>query len=152
MKVLVTQSNPMDCDSMDCSPPGLQAPLSMEFSRQEYWWGMPFPSPGDLPDPGIEPGSPVLQADSLPSVPPVNPLELPLISVKLKKEPLDVSYRVWKMEWQSYLFLRVVWELHENCMLLYCLTQVFDVNTYWEDSLSSSPPHCFSACFLIVIS
>ena len=79
---------------MDCSPPGLQAPLSMEFSRQEYWWGMPFPSPGDLPDPGIEPGSPVLQADSLPSVPPVNPLELPLISVKLKKEPLDVSYRV----------------------------------------------------------
>ena len=62
-----------------------QAPLSMEFSRQEYWCGMPFPSPGDLPDPGIEPGSPVLQADSLPSAPPGNPLELPLISVKLHK-------------------------------------------------------------------
>ena len=41
-----------------------KAPLSMEFSRQEYWSGLPFPSPGDLPDPGIEPGSPVLQADS----------------------------------------------------------------------------------------
>ena len=39
--------------------------LSMEFSRQEYWSGLPFPSPGDLPDPGIEPGSPALQADSL---------------------------------------------------------------------------------------
>ena len=39
----------------------------MEFSRQEYWSGLPFPSPGDLPDPGIKPGSPALQADSLPS-------------------------------------------------------------------------------------
>ena len=56
----------MLCDSMDCSPPG---PLSMEFSRQEYWSGLSFPPPRDLPDPGIElasPGSPELQADSLP--------------------------------------------------------------------------------------
>ena len=45
-----------------------QAPLSMEFFRQEYWSGLLFPSPRDLPDPGIEPESPVLQADSLPSV------------------------------------------------------------------------------------
>ena len=44
-----------------------QAPLSMEFSRQEYWSEEPFPSPGDLPNPGIKPGSPALQADSLPS-------------------------------------------------------------------------------------
>ena len=44
-----------------------KAPLSMEFSRQEYRSGLPFPSPGDLPDPGIEPGSPALQADALPS-------------------------------------------------------------------------------------
>ena len=43
-----------------------QAPLSMEFSRQEYWSGLPFPSPGDLPDAGIEPRSPALWADSLP--------------------------------------------------------------------------------------
>ena len=42
-----------------------QVPLSMGFSRQEYWSGLPFPSPGDLPDPGIEPGSPTLQTDSL---------------------------------------------------------------------------------------
>ena len=39
-----------------------QAPPSMEFSRQEYWSGLPFPSPGDLPDPGIEPKSPAMQA------------------------------------------------------------------------------------------
>ena len=43
-----------------------QAPPSMGFSRQEYWSGLPFPSAGDLPDPGFEPGSPVLQADALP--------------------------------------------------------------------------------------
>ena len=50
-----------------------QAPLSMGFSRQEYWSKLPFPSPGDLPDPGIEPGCPALQADSLPSEPPGKP-------------------------------------------------------------------------------
>ena len=50
-----------------------QAPLSVEFSRQEYWSRLPFSSPGDIPDPGIEPGSPVLQADSLPSEPPGKP-------------------------------------------------------------------------------
>ena len=48
-----------------------QAPLSMRFSRQEYWSGLPFPSPGNLPNPGIEPRSPTLQADSSPSEPPV---------------------------------------------------------------------------------
>ena len=46
---------------------GRQAPLSIGFSRQEYWSGLPFPSPGDLSDPGIKPGSPELQADSLPT-------------------------------------------------------------------------------------
>ena len=48
----------------------LQAPLSMEFSRQEYWSGLPCPPPGDLPNPGIELRSPALQEDSLPSEPP----------------------------------------------------------------------------------
>ena len=51
----------------NCWTVGHQAPLSMEFSRQEYWSGLPFPSPRDLPDPGIEPGSPAFQADSLPT-------------------------------------------------------------------------------------
>ena len=53
-----------------------QAPLSMEFSRQEYWSGLPVPSPEDLPHPGIKPRSPVLQADSLPSEPPGKPQSL----------------------------------------------------------------------------
>ena len=51
-----------------------EAPLFLEFSRQEYWSELPFPSPGDLPDPGTEPESPALQADSLTSEPPRRPI------------------------------------------------------------------------------
>ena len=51
-----------------------QAPPSMGFSRQEYWHGLPFPSPGDLPVPGIEPRSPALQTDALLSEPPGKPI------------------------------------------------------------------------------
>ena len=50
-----------------------QAPLPIEFCRQEYWSGLPFSSPGDFPNPGIEPGSPALQVDSLPSELPGKP-------------------------------------------------------------------------------
>ena len=56
-------------------PHGLyQVPLSMGFSRQEYWSRLPCPSPGDLPNPGIELSSPTLQVDSLPSKPPGKPM------------------------------------------------------------------------------
>ena len=58
------------CHPTDCSP---QAPLCMEFSRQEYCSGLPFLSPGDLPNPGIEPRSPALQVDFLPSESPAKP-------------------------------------------------------------------------------
>ena len=58
-KSCLTLRNPMDC--------GPKAPLSIGFPRQEYWSGLPFPSPEDLPDPGIKPRSPALQVDSLPS-------------------------------------------------------------------------------------
>ena len=64
----VAQSCPTLGDPVDCI--AYQALQSMEFSRQEYWSGLPFPFPGDLPNPGIEPGSPALQADALPSEPP----------------------------------------------------------------------------------
>ena len=55
-EVLVAKLFPTLCDLMDCSPPD----SSMGFSRQEYWSGLPFPSPGDVPEPGIEPWSPAL--------------------------------------------------------------------------------------------
>ena len=71
VKVLADQSCLTLCDPMDCSSPG---PLSMGFSWQEYWSELPCPPPGELPDPGIEPGSPALQADSLPSETPGKPM------------------------------------------------------------------------------
>ena len=71
--MLVTQSCPTLCEPMDCV--AHQDPLSMRFFGQEHWSWLPFPSPGDLPDPGIKPGSPALQADSLPSEPPGKPTQ-----------------------------------------------------------------------------
>ena len=62
----LTLCNPMDCRACQASP-------SMEFSRQEYWSGLPFPSPGDLSDPGIQLISSALQVDSLSSEPPGKP-------------------------------------------------------------------------------
>ena len=68
----VAQSCPTLWNPLECI--ALQAPLSMEFSRQECWSGLPFPSPGDLPDPGIEPASPALAGDGFfTTVPPGNP-------------------------------------------------------------------------------
>ena len=66
MKVKVAQLCPILCNPMDCR-------LSMGFSRQEYWSGLPFPSTEDLPNPGTEPGPSALQADSEPSEPPGKP-------------------------------------------------------------------------------
>ena len=68
------QSCPTLWDPTDCSPSGSSPwKISMGFFRQEYWSGLPFPSPGDLPNPGMEPVSPALQADSLPSELPGKP-------------------------------------------------------------------------------
>ena len=73
--VLVAQLNLTLCDPMDCS-----SPVSSVHGilQQEYWNGLPFPSPGGLPDPGIEPRSPALQADSLPSELPEKPTAMPV--------------------------------------------------------------------------
>ena len=70
-----------------------QAPPSMGFSRQECWSGLPFPSPGHLPDPGNEPGSPALQADTLPS----EPLGKPDIVLDAKTNLLDIFLSFFKM-------------------------------------------------------
>ena len=69
-----------------------QAPLSMGFSRQEYWNGSPFPSPGDFPNPGIDPGSPALQAETLSSEPPGNELTLN----NLNEGPSPTSVCKWE--------------------------------------------------------
>ena len=66
----VSQLCPTLCDPWTVA---YQAPPSVGFSRQEYWCGLPFPSPEDLPDPRIEPGSPALRVDALTSEPPGSP-------------------------------------------------------------------------------
>ena len=69
-------SNPcFSSESESCSVVSNFLRQSMEFSSPEYWSGVPFPSPGDLPNPGMEPRSPTLQADSLPAEPPGKPQE-----------------------------------------------------------------------------
>ena len=82
----VTQLCPTLCDPWTVAH---QAPPSMGFSRQEYWSGLPFPSPGDLPDPGIKPRSPTLQADTLTSAPPGKPLNTGIQS--LRKRPIETQ-------------------------------------------------------------
>ena len=90
------------CDPMDIA---YQPPSSMEFSRQEYWSGLPFPSPGDLPNPGIEPTSAALQADTLPS-------ELPgksWIIKKAERQRID-AFELWC--WKR--LLRVPWTIRRS--------------------------------------
>ena len=78
-----------------------QAPLSTEFSRQEYWGGLPCPSPGDLPNLGIKPGSPALQANTLPSEPTGKPN---LIKERLK------DHNTVKLSWVKYFYTKNVWK------------------------------------------
>ena len=91
------QSHLTLCDPTDCSP----CPLSMGFSRQEYGSGVPFPSPGNLPDSGMEPESPALQADSFLSKPIGEPnkrsqeiTSTPLFQDFCPRTPLD-----WEWGW-----------------------------------------------------
>ena len=82
----VAQSCPTLCDPWTVAH---QAPPSMGFSRQEYWNGLPFHSPGDLPDQGIEPSSLTLQADALTSAPPGKPLNKRIQF--LRKSPIETQ-------------------------------------------------------------
>ena len=75
-----------------------QAPQSMGFSRQEYWSGLPFPSPEDLPDPGIKPRYPALQADTLTSEPPGKPMMKKDFFLILVIEGLICDYRTIQLQ------------------------------------------------------
>ena len=80
----------------------------MEFSRQQYWNGLPFPSPGDLPNPGIEPGSPALQGNSLLPEPSGKPQELG--SHKDKSDP-NPALKERKCNWEGIMIvLDILWE------------------------------------------
>ena len=100
----VAQLCPILCNPMDCRPPGSSIHA---FSRQEYWSGLPFLSPGDLPNPGIKPRSPALQADALRSATRES-LFIPKVKVKslsrvwLFATPSPVAYQAsWSMGFSS---------------------------------------------------
>ena len=77
------KSCPTHCNLMDDSPSGSSV---HEILQQEYWSGLPCPSPGELPNPGIKSGSPALQADSLPSEPPRKPYKYNYVHIQLTLE------------------------------------------------------------------
>ena len=83
-----------------------QAFPSMGFSRQEYQSGLPFPSPGDLPNPGIKPGSPALQADALPSEPPGKPSIPSRIHKKRKKISMYAEGQCGCGTWEENLIIK----------------------------------------------
>ena len=72
----------------------------MGFPRQEYWSGLPFPSPGDLPNPGIKPGSPALEADALTSEPPGKPKDR--LNVFKTRENQSLTYAYYKDDASKY--------------------------------------------------
>ena len=99
-----------------------QTLLSMEFSRQEYWSGLPCPSPGDLLDPGVEPGSPALQAESSPSEPLVKPLTTWRSTWKYKA----VGGGEWEIEIRSQGSTGLVTDLYavDTAMRVYYLMKI----------------------------
>ena len=84
----------------------------MGFSRQEYWSGLPFPSPEDLPDPGIESGSPALQADALPSEPPGKLRSTGMGSLLLLREGVKVR------EWTNIMYHLHTCDITLSCKIL----------------------------------
>ena len=115
---------------MGCSLPGSSF---LVFSRQEYWAGFPFPSPGDLPDPGIEPGSPALQADSLPT------------ELRGKPSVVQSSYKQYISEWvylcsRSDLQWQAAGATTENYHFIDFSKPLF-IFSYRENSEKAMAPH-----------
>ena len=94
-----------------------QASPSMGFSRQEYWSGLLFPSPGDLPDPGIEPGFPALQTDALPSEPPEKP-----ITSEPQAKPKSIGVGSLSLLQQIFPTQELSWGLLHRRQILYQLS------------------------------
>ena len=87
-----------------------QAPLSVEFPRQEYWSGLPFPSPGGLPDPGIKPESPVSQADSLPTEPGKLTLQIGSAKTEIQILFFQAHYFIGLARKFIQVFLAILWK------------------------------------------
>ena len=120
-----------------------QALLSMEFSRLKYWSGKPFPSPGDLPNPGIEPRSPALQADSLLSKPPGKSKYTGVGSLSLLQPILQTQESNWGLlhgRWSLYYYLSNN-KIYISCLLAQTVKNLLAMKETpvqspgWEDPL-----------------
>ena len=140
----------LEVKSLSCVPlfatpwtAAYKAPLSREFSRQEYWSGLPFPSPGDLPNPGIEPRSPALQANALPSEPPGKPFFMKVI-IKLFLSPFLPRKRHFQSHWLLILcWLPIVPDVSAAVIVLKysnIKTCVFKINRHrWKENRMEWP-------------
>ena len=132
----------------------------MEFSRPEYWWGSPFPSPGDLPNPGIELLSPALQADSLPAEPPGKPKNTGVGSLSLLQQIFlsqesnrgllhcrrilyQLSYQhLWKMTFEQHWDKGIVGHRKEKMCFIY---QLLIVSVMQDIQQFIAPPVPYAA-------
>ena len=127
-------------DPMNCS---YQAPPSMGFSRQGYWSGLPFPSPADLPDPGIKPRSHVLQADALPSEPlgEHHRIDRPDINQSLHNQCMTKKARIHNKEKQT--LKQMDWEnwtaTWKRMKVHYFFTPCTKLNSKWIKDLHVRP-------------
>ena len=113
---------PLSCVPLFVTPwtVAYQAPPSMGFSRQEYWSGLPFPSLGDLPHPGIEPRSPALQADGLPSEPPGKPYSFRIrinfvVTTLFNFHGILVLWRIQSYQWWIYFMKTIAFKIQIWC-------------------------------------
>ena len=136
---LSAQSCPILCD---------QAPPPVEFSRQEYWSGVPFPSPEDLPNPGIEPGSPSLQADALPSEPPGKTPEAVKVTRLLPIQQghitpsLQISFSSQSLKFLCTCILKARWQetsCHSCKATVHFTASVSTLSADSADSLTGAP-------------
>ena len=121
-----------------------QVPLSMEFSRPEYWSGLPFASPVGLPNPGIKPMSPALQADSLPSEPPGKPYS---IVVCMYQSQFPILYLLpFFPPWQPYICFPHLWLYF--CFVNRFICTIFLDATYKQYHMNLSFSDLFSSVWL----
>ena len=120
----------------------LQVPLSMEFSRQEHWSGSPCPSPGDLPDPGIKPGSPELQADSLLTVWATKEAWFGL------RDGFDLRIQIMCICLVHNKHLEVLRVFDFSCVyLLALLLQIYALQKNWKEQKMSFLHYCILVSF-----
>ena len=127
MKGKLAQSRPTLCDPYSLWTVACQAPLSIEFSRPEYWSGYPIPSPGDLPDPRNQTRSPALQADSLPAELPGNRRIVQMNLFQVRNRDADIENRCMTQDGGRGHKLGD-WNLHTY-------TTMCKSDSYWEPAV-----------------